>query len=253
LRKIVLYNRAVAEDPTGEARFPTTRGSALRGVGSDDGVVRQRAWASLVAAYWKPAYKHVRIKWRAARADAEDAIQGFFERALERDFFAAFDPARGRFRTFFRVCLDRWVSNQEKARTREKRGGHAPSLDFDEAEAEIARAGESSQSPEECFDREFRRHLLTRSVDELRAECERTGKAGWFAWFERYDLADPGERPTYAELARAVGVPETTVTNQLAWVRRSLRERVIAGLEEITATDEELRDEARLVLGPGGG
>ncbi len=243
----------MAGDPTGEARFPTTRGSAVRGVASDDRAVRERAWQALVAAYWKPAYKHVRIRWRAERADAEDATQGFFARALERDFFAAFDPARGRFRTFLRVCLDRYVANQEKARTRMRRGGALPALDFDEAEAEMARAGDAGGSPEECFDREWRRHLLARAIDGLRGECAAAGKAGWFALFERYDLAEPGERPTYGDLARAHGVPETTVTNQLAWVRRALRERVLAGLEEITATDEELRAEAGDVLGRGGG
>lgn len=224
------------------------------GAANDDVAVRRRSWQALVTAYWKPAYKHVRIRWRATREDAQDAIQGFFEQAMEKDYFAAFEPARGHFRTFLRVCLDRFVSNQAKARTRDKRGGGAPVLDFDAAEAEIARAGAAAwQSPEACFDREWRRELLARAVDALRARCQAEGRETCFAAFERYDLADPPERPTYQALAQALGVPETTVTNHLAWARRELRQLVLAGLEEITATAEELSAELRLVLGAGDG
>src|SRR6476659_760820 len=98
--------------------FPTTRWSALVGARSDDSGERQRSWTTLVSAYWKPAYKHVRIRWPRSREDAEDILQGFVERAMRKDFFARYDPDKARFRTFFRTCLDRWVSNEAKAAAR---------------------------------------------------------------------------------------------------------------------------------------
>ncbi len=242
------------DDPAkGDARFPTTQASALRGVRSGDRAERERSWAAIIAAYWKPAYKHVRIRWRAAPDDAEDAVQGFFLRAMERDFFASYDAGRARFRTFLRVCLDRHVANEAKARRRHKRGGDAaPPLDFAVAEDEIARAGAAAwESPEDCFDREWRRSVFSLAIDALREECHARGKSACFSLFERYDLCPDPKRPTYVVLGRDRGLPATTVTNHLAWARRELRRLVVAKLQEITGTEDELQTEARHLFGAG--
>jgi len=236
--------------PAGPPAFPTTHASTLLGARSADEAERRRSLSALTAAYWRPAYKHVRVRWRKPREDAEDLIQGFFERAMTRDFFARHEPERARFRTFFRVCLDRFVSNAEKARTREKRGGpRALALDFDAAESELASAG--PETPDDLFDREWRRSLFALAIDALRTQCERDGKAPAFRAFERYDLADPDDRPTYDAIARELGVPATTVTNHLAWARRELRRLVLDRLAEVTASPAELHQEAQALLGPG--
>src|SRR5262245_53317634 len=116
--------------------FPTTRASALMGARSKDEAERKRSWSTLIEAYWRPAYKHVRIRWKRPRVEAEDLLQTFFERAMEKDFFAAYDRDKARFRTFFRVCLDRMVQNEDKSNKRQKRGGGVV-LDFDSAESEL--------------------------------------------------------------------------------------------------------------------
>ena len=237
----------------GNARFPTTHRSAVQGAQSSDAALRERSWTALVAAYWKPAYKHVRIKWKASPADAEDATQGFFEQAMTAEIFAPFDPARARFRTFFRLCLDRFVSSERKAQGRQKRGGGAAALplDFADAEHELALAGAAAwESPEEGFDREWRRSVFSLAIDALKKELSAAGKEACFAMFEAYDLCASPTRPTYEDLAVAHGVPVTTVTNQLAFARRELRRLAHATLAEITATDEELGGEAAFLLGP---
>ena len=248
----------VAHDSTPEhGRFPTTKGSAVRGVMSDDAVLRARSWEALAQAYWKPAYKHVRVRWKLSEDDAEDAIQGFFERAVAADFFAAYEPGRARFRTFLRVCLDRWVANERKAESRQKRGGGAVMLrmDFAAAEHELSLAGAAAwESPEACFDREWRRSLFSRAIEALRLACEESGKQVQYALFVAYDLCEAPARPTYEDLARLHGVPATTVTNHLAFARRELRRLVLAELARITENDAELTGEARDVLGaPRGG
>jgi len=229
--------------------FPTTRWSALLGARSKDEPERRRSWGALVAAYWKPAYKHVRLRWRAEPADAEDVVQAFFARAMENDFFDSYEPERARFRTFFRTCLDRFASNEHKARSREKRGGGATrlSLDFEGAERELARVA-AAPSPEEVFDKEWRRSVLALAIDALRVECAKAGKERALAAFERYDLAEPDARPSYDDVATALGVPATTVTNDLAWARRELRRLALSTLGELTATDAELRDESALLF-----
>ena len=108
----------------------------------------------------------------------------------------------------------------------------------------------ASESAEEYFDKEWIRSLFSMAVETLRVLCRERDKAVHFRLFERYDLDDePGKRPSYEELARDHGLSASTVTNHLAYARREFRRIVLDKLREVTATDEEFRDEARRVLG----
>ena len=224
--------------------FPSTRHSAVLGARSADPQERERAWSALVAAYWKPAYQHLRVKWKAGPEQAEDAVQAFFERAVQKDFFSDYAPERARFRTFFKTCLDRHQANEAKAAQRIKRGGPAGALDFKQAELELEKAGAAAwEAPEEVFDREWKRQLFTRGVQALEREARAADKAAAFEAFRRYDLSEP-PRPKYDEVARELGVPVTTVTNHLSWARQRLRALVLEELAAVTATERELREEA---------
>ena len=75
-------------------RFPSTRHSLLKAPNSLEPLGRE-ALSSLIAVYWKPSYKYVRIKWRRSNEDAKDLVQGFFTALIERDILANFDPAKG--------------------------------------------------------------------------------------------------------------------------------------------------------------
>jgi DNA-directed RNA polymerase specialized sigma24 family protein len=124
----------------GGGRFPTTHRSAVLATRSADGVERERAIARLLETYWKPAYKYVRVKWNAGNEDAKDLVQSFFTRSLEKGFFDRWEPERGSFRGYLRLCLDGFVSNERKSASRQKRSPGSPllSLDFEEAEGELA-------------------------------------------------------------------------------------------------------------------
>src|SRR3954452_9374469 len=108
--------------------FPFTRHTLVRGASSPEPDLRRQAFGALAEGYWSPVYKYVRRRWQADPAEAEDLTQGFFARAFEKDWFARFDPARGRFRTFLRACLDGHVANERQSASRVKRGGGAPLL-----------------------------------------------------------------------------------------------------------------------------
>jgi RNA polymerase sigma factor (sigma-70 family) len=236
-----------------ESRFPTTRRSAVLAAGSEDGAERERAFELLVAAYWKPVYKYVRLKWRADNEQGKDLTQSFFARAFEKDFFRSYDPRKGSFRNFLRVCLDGHVGNEQKAARRQKRDPGAPllRLDFAAADGELrAQEPAAGQSLEDYFHAEAVRSLFALSVEALRAECAAHGKEPAFHFFERYDL-DPGPsgEPSYAELAAAHGLSAAEVTSQLAYARRTFRRLVLERLRAMTGSDREFREEARAILG----
>jgi hypothetical protein len=151
------------------------------------------------------------------------------------------------------MCLDRFVANEQKAAHRQKRSPGAPvlSLDFADAEGELARAEPAAgRTPEQCFHDEFVRNLFSLAVDKLREECALRGKDLPFLLFERYELdRDPDETLTYEKLAEQMHLPVTQVTTFLASARREFRRIVLETLREITANDGEFRDEARSLLG----
>jgi RNA polymerase sigma factor (sigma-70 family) len=233
--------------------FPTTHRSVVAGVRSADAAERERSGAVLIAAYWKPVYKYIRLRWRRSPEDAQDLTQEFFLRALEKNHFAPYDPARARFRTFLRTCLDGFLANEEKAARRLKRGGGAilMPLAFERAEGELSETEiPSGDSPERCFDAEWARSLFGMALEALRAGCVAEGRTAHFAIFERYDLGDPaGDRPTYEEIGRPLGLTAAQVTNHLAWARREFRRLLLDTLRSLTATDDEFRREARELLG----
>ena len=236
-----------------EWRFPATRRSAVLAVGSDDPAERARSFEILVRAYWKPVYKHLRVRWRLSGEQAADLTQGFFARALEQRMFSAYDTARARFRTYLRTCLDRHVLKDAESRMRQKRGGGAVmlSLDFPAAERELEElAAPAPETIESYFDREWTRHLVGMTVDALRERCASSGKELTFRVFERYVLEDgPAERPSYAELAAELGIKVSDVTNYLAFARREFRRLLLEQLRELTGSDEEFEAESRTLLG----
>ena len=234
-------------------RFPVTRQSAIVGVRSKDLKLRQRAFETILASYWKPAYKYIRIKWQASNEDAKDLTQGFFALAIEKNYFANYDSTKASFQTFLRTCLDGFVANQKKSEQRLKRGGaniHF-SLDFGGAENELALQGlTSGMSPEEYFHREWIRSLFALSVETFRDLCEASGRSLYFKIFEAYDLReDDSLKITYADLAREFDLNTTAVNNYLASARREFRKIVLEKLRELTVTDEEFEREARTLLG----
>lgn len=235
-----------------QQRFPVTNQSAIAAARSDNQVVRQRAFDTILSSYWKPAYKYIRLKWQANNEDAKDLTQGFFTNAFEKNHFANYDARKASFQTFLRTCLDGFVANERKAGKRLKRGGDANhfQLDFLSAEDEIAMHATSADlSPEDYFHREWVRWMFTMSVDALRKRCETSGRTLHFQLFEAYDLSDDDEKISYASLAKTFELEPATVNNYLAATRRDFRRIVLDKLREITATDEEFRTEARSLLG----
>ena len=237
-------------------QFPVTRWSVIDAVKSHDPAEQARALGTLFAAYWKPVYKYVRLRWNRPPEDAQDLTQGFFAELLERDLLAKYDPAKSKLRTYLRLSADSFVLNQQKAASRQKRGGNAQhlALDFQEAEDELAGATidpasiPSPESLEEFFEKEWVRSLFALAVEDLQRLCAQRGKDRTFRLFEDYDLSgDPDI--SYDKLAAAHSIPLTDVTNALSWARREFRRIALERLRELCASDEEFHREARAVFG----
>jgi hypothetical protein len=130
------------DEQHGGDRFPPTRRSVIEAVRSIDAEERERALEALCAAYWKPVYKYIRLRWNRPADAAQDLTQGFFMELLERELLDKFDSKKSRLRTYLRLCVDSFVMNEDKAGRRLKRGGNVlhVALDFSTAEEELGAA-----------------------------------------------------------------------------------------------------------------
>ena len=234
-------------------RFPVTRQSAITALKSADQSERASAYDTVLACYWKPTYKLIRLKWQLSRETAEDLTQGFFATAFEKKYFERYDPNLARFHTFLQTCVARYVANQRKYEHRLKRSAGATplSLDFDIAEEELAGYQMPADlSMDEYLYREWIKSLLGLAIETLRQESAERGRLLQFSLFERYDLSsDEDDKMTYQSLATEFGLTPATVTNYLASIRRDFRRIVLDHLRALTASDAEFRAEARHLLG----
>lgn len=236
--------------------FPLTRISVLVAARSDNTEERSRALDLLFAAYWKPIYKYLRLKYSQAPQDAQDLTQGFFAELLQRDLLSRFDPAKSRLRTYLRLCADSFALNEIKAASRKKRGGEFThvALDFSAAEDELRTQTidpasiPSPESLDDFFEKEWIRSLFSSAVAELQKLCESRGKQKVFAMFETYDL-DGEENVSYADLATRHGIPATDVNNQIAWARREFRRIAMEQLRALCGSDEEFARESKTLFG----
>jgi len=213
-------------------RFPSTQVSLIDAAGSEP-----LAMERVASLYWKPVYKFIRFKFGKDNEEAKDLTQGFFASALERGIFSRFDPSQASFRTYLRLAVERYAANRHESESRQKRGGGAGALAIDDSLA-------GGATPEEVFVQEWRRQLFALALEDLRGECAATSKTRHWAVFEAYDLADE-PRPSYSELSSRFEVPESSVTNYLAWARRRLRAIITGRLRGVTGGERELREELR--------
>jgi RNA polymerase sigma factor (sigma-70 family) len=241
---------------SGGDRFPPTRRSVLEAVRSIDIEEQEHALEALCAAYWRPVYKYIRLRWKRPAEEAQDLTQGFFLELLERELLEKFDPKKGRLRTYLRVCVDSLVMNEDKASKRQKRGGTIPhvALDFSAAEEELGAtvmdpsAIASPESLEQFFEKEWVRSLFALAVEDLRQLCLDRERERTFHLFEAYDL-EGNEKISYDQLSKEYGISVTDVTNALAWARREFRKIALERLRELCGSEEEFQREARAAFG----
>lgn len=231
--------------------FPSTHLSVLERIRGGDGDERRAAFGDLAAGYWRPSYQYLRLQWRLPPDAAEDAVQAFFMVAFEKGYLEKYDPAKARFRTFLRVCLDRFVQNQQKAEQAARRGGLTErlSLDFPGAERELAgRLAADVGDPDRFFREETIRALFARTLESLQRAYEAEGKPQIYRAFERHDVrGDDGT--SYATVARDLNLTVAQVTNYLHAARRRFRELALVHLRDLVATEDEFRAEARDLFG----
>ena len=99
-------------DPHGR-RFPTTRWSLIKRLKGCDTRDAENATQEVFTIYRYPLYGYLRTSG-LRHEDAEDGLQGFFEKILRNDVLARVYRDRGRLRTFLLTALSRFKINFQR-------------------------------------------------------------------------------------------------------------------------------------------
>jgi len=230
----------------GAARFATTSWTVVAAAQDPDSPLARDALAALCDSYWYPLYAYIRRQGHAPD-EAEDLTQEFFARLLEKDFLAAVDRGRGKFRSFLLAACSHFLANErDRARTW-KRGGrcHTVSLDFRSAEARYSQEPSHQLTPDKLFARRWGLTLLDQVVTRLREDWAAKGKG---AMFDRLRVCLLGEKEViaHARLADQLGMTEGAVRVAVHRLRQQfrdlLREEIARTVDDPAHIDDEIRD-----------
>lgn len=232
----------------GDARFGPTQWSQVLLAADSTAEGYGVALQELCQTYWYPLYAFVRRSGHSAQ-DAEDLTQAFFERLLDKNYLAAAQREKGRFRTFLLVALKRFLSNEWDRQHALKRGGFATmvAIDHDDAESRYGNDPGHNEKPDVLLEKQWAITLIGHVMGRLRAEYDESGRGELFG-FLRACLSRDDSAIGYAEIASRLGTTPPAV--KMAAMRMRERYQVLLR-EEIArtvASPDEIEDEIRYLF-----
>jgi RNA polymerase sigma-70 factor (ECF subfamily) len=229
--------------------FLTTHWSVVLAAKDKSSPASVAALEVLCRTYWYPLYAFVRHQGHSP-SDAQDLTQEFFARLLAKEFLRAADREKGRFRTFLRVALRRFLANEWDYARRLKRGGGQAPLPLDTTAAEHRYQGERDDAlpPDRLYEQRWARALLEEVLARLRAEYAAGGKSTEFEQLKGALTAERG-RIAYDQLAATLELSEGAARVAVHRLRKRFRVLFRAAVAETVSAPEEVEDELRYVVG----
>jgi len=227
------------------SRFAATRWSMVLAAGNHrTGTAAHRAMGELACMYWFPLYAYLRRRG-SSPPQAEDLVQGFFTRLLEKDALASVDRSKGKFRSFLLASLQNYLANEWDKTQTKKRGDGKTTLSLDTLDAETRYAAEpaDTMTPERVYERRWALAVLEQVLAGLREEYAQRSQAKIFAALEH--LLVGGPRTGYAQIAQRLQMTEGAVKVAGHRLRRRYRDLLRAEIAQTVAepalVDEEIR------------
>jgi RNA polymerase sigma factor (sigma-70 family) len=228
-------------EPRSGSIFQTTQWSMVVAAHDDPEVLN-----SLLATYWGPIYTYIRRAGRS-REDAADFTQEFIQHVmLERGLIERANPERGRFRTFIKSSLRRFLIDIHRHTAAKGRSPGAPVLGGPSLDA-LEPSG--TDDPSSAFDRQWAATLLSVALERLEADCISSGQQAHWAAFSAL-VVEPALRHTapmpVAEVATQLNLDSGhQVSSMIQTVRRKFRRLMADVVRETVADPSEAEDEIR--------
>jgi RNA polymerase sigma-70 factor (ECF subfamily) len=220
-----------------ENPFPDTRWTLIR---------RARTAAPALdewcRGYWRPVRDYIRAAGHSDH-EADELTQEFFHHLLRRGADRILpESLAGAFRAYLKRSVKNFLTDQWRARQRQRRGGGATHVPLDEQ-----LDGASASAPDIAFARAWLVTVLDRALSALRDEMVAAGKADFFE--AASGLLD-GRRSEAdrSQLAATLGLSDGAFRVALHRLRQRFRQLVEEELRQTVSGREELDEEIRYLL-----
>jgi DNA-directed RNA polymerase specialized sigma24 family protein len=213
-----------AQPPAGFQNFQTTCWSLILAARDGESVEAEQALATLCGSYWYPLYAFVRRKGYDADI-AQDLVQGFMARLLEKRALVAVDRGKGRFRSYLMAACTHYLANERDHAQAKKRGGGRVTISIDglAAEGRYRRSPIHQLTPERLFEKQWALALLDRVIERLESEMAQAGKSRQFMALKPAVLGE-STRASFARIAAELGLSEDAARAAAVRLRRRYRD-----------------------------
>ncbi|HMC78901.1 MAG TPA: hypothetical protein VKH34_17250 [Vicinamibacterales bacterium] len=228
-------------------RFATTRWSLVLAAGGGAAPGSEEALATLCRQYWYPLYAYSR-RGGHPHDRAEDLVQAFFVKLLEKQSLQFARAERGRFRSFLLVSFKNFVASEYERERAAKRGAGHPvtSLDVSSGESRYALEPRDGVTPEVLFERQWAHALVDRVQVRLRTVFVRAGKGAVFEHLKGCVTAD--DDLDYREIAASLGMTEGAVRVASHRLRRRFRELLRDEIRHTVDDEQGIDEEVTFLL-----
>jgi len=228
--------------------FVSTRWSVvLRARDKADPGCRE-ALETLCRTYWYPLYAFVRGSGHSPQ-DAEDLTQEFFALLLAKDFLQLVEQDKGRFRTFLRMAMKRFLANEWDRVRAMKRGSGRVDAVFDTAVAEqrFQQEPAAGEGLEHVYDRRWALTLLEETIARLEQEHRDSGKTSEWTVLHPYLTAEHRGIP-YDEIAAGLQMTPGAARVAVHRARKRFRELFREVIADTVSDPGEVEPELHYVI-----
>lgn len=224
--------------------FEATHWSIVVSAGKQESPQAQEALAKLCQTYWYPLYVFVRRQGQNSE-NAQDLVQGFFAKLIEKNYAADAEREKGRFRSFLLLALKRYMANEWDHAKRQKRGGGLEIISLDQQNTELRYRAEPADaiSPERAYERQWALTLLQNVLDRLSREFSSPGKARLFEELKVFLNGEKGG--SYAEVGSRLRMSESAIKVTVHRLRLRYRELLRLEIADTLNNPEAIEDEIR--------
>lgn len=204
----------------------------------------QEALAVLCRTYWYPLYAFIRRQGFTAD-QAQDLTQEFFARLLEKDYLAAVDREKGKFRSFLLAACKHFLSNERDRARAQKRGGGREfvSIDPQLGESRYGLEPAHDATAERLFERRWALTLLEQVLARLREEFHQAGKGRLFELLKTCLTGD--KTVPYRRAGEELSLSESAVKVAAHRLRKRYRELLREEIGQTVSDPEQIDDEIR--------
>jgi len=199
-------------------------------------------------AYWPAVYAFIRHEGRSP-SDAEDLTQDFLCRVIGTEMLKGTSSDQGCLRTLLAVILKRFLIDDYRRASTEKRGGSRIHLTIDTASGEsyLDRLGCDHDTPDRFFDRAFAATLMDRAINQLRDHYLSQEKVRVFDVLKP-SLLGATQLGELSDWASQLDTSQATVRVAVHRLRKRFRETFRTVVLETVVNPDDLDEELTALL-----